>query len=311
MKPEVGSSQGNGGHAGLDDIGQHHTVILGSGGSGKSYAVKILLNRNLHQGVLGYCVDPEGEYVPLVRAWAGRVVQAGLPCEGFDPFSLGPVDSSEFALIEHVVSRKGLIRIAIGRALDRDVSMAIDDALIRYYKDNHDEKSFRLFCGTMENSGEESERRVAEMLRPYASGSLRHLFNSGKHGMLEEEANLTVLDLQRVDPSQHALVAALFTETLWAVVAREPRPRILVFDEVSSVLLHAGSAELLLNLSKRARKVGLRLVTITQDVNEFLDTGGLYDRVGRTLFLGADDKVLLRQDLASVGAIKESFRSIT
>ena len=64
--------------------------------------------------------------------------------------------------------------------------------------------------------------------------------------------------------------AMVCTETVWAAAARDPRPRLLVVDEVWSIMQHPEGAAFMVSMAKRARKHRLGLQFITQDVQDLL-----------------------------------------
>ena len=64
--------------------------------------------------------------------------------------------------------------------------------------------------------------------------------------------------------------AMVCTETVWAAAAQDPKPRLLVVDEVWSIMQHPEGAAFLVSVAKRARKHRLGLQFITQDVQDLL-----------------------------------------
>ena len=99
-------------------------------------------------------------------------------------------------------------------------------------------------------------------------------------------------------------------EAVWAMATRDPRPRVLIVDEVWSIMQHPEGASFLVSLAKRARKHKLGLFTITQDVQDFLseDTSrAIVGHSGRVLLQNSAFKVLLQQDAAALKAVAESF----
>jgi type IV secretory pathway VirB4 component len=57
-------------------------------------------------------------------------------------------------------------------------------------------------------------------------------------------------------------------ETVWAAAAQDSRPRLLVVDEVWSIMQHPEGAAFMVSMAKRARKHRLGLQFITQDVQD-------------------------------------------
>ena len=89
--------------------------------------------------------------------------------------------------------------------------------------------------------------------------------------LLGNEALVTVFDLRLLEPELRPAAAMVCTETVWAAAAQDPKPRLLVVDEVWSH--HAaprGRGLHGVSMAKRARKHRLGLQFITQDVQDLL-----------------------------------------
>ncbi len=100
------------------------------------------------------------------------------------------------------------------------------------------------------------------------------------------------------------------TETVWAAAARDPRPRLLVVDEVWSIMQHPEGAAFMVSMAKRARKHRLGLQFITQDVQDLLSEDSsrtITGHSGRALLQNAAFKLLLQQDAAAINTVGEAF----
>ena len=60
--------------------------------------------------------------------------------------------------------------------------------------------------------------------------------------MLGNEALVTVFDLRLLEPELRPAAAMVCTETVWAAAAQDPKPRLLVVDEVWSIMQHPEGA---------------------------------------------------------------------
>ena len=60
----------------------YNTCIFGSSGTGKSYFVKLMIIRNRYKNIKQIIIDPEGEYVDIVKSLGGKVITL----ENFNPF---------------------------------------------------------------------------------------------------------------------------------------------------------------------------------------------------------------------------------
>ena len=90
----------------------------------------------------------------------------------------------------------------------------------------------------------------------------------------------------------------------------DPRPRLLVVDEVWSIMQHPEGAAFMVSMAKRARKHRLGLQFITQDVQDLLSedsSRAITGHSGRALLQNAAFKLLLQQDAAAISTVGEAF----
>ena len=273
-------------------------------GSGKSFATKLGVLRGLMRGVVSYVIDPEGEYADMARAAGGRVLSPGVPGQGMNPFVIDRGDPEE--LLQRIGSLRRLMEVMVGERLSAERRASLDHSLATYYGRPRERTGFRDFYAFLA----EDDRDLSMLLRPFATGSLRHLLSDEGADLLGSEALVTVFDLRLLEPELRPAAAMVCTETVWAAAARDPRPRLLVVDEVWSIMQHPEGAAFLVSMAKRARKHRLGLQFITQDVQDLLseDTSrAITGHSGRALLQNAAFKLLLQQDAAAIGAVCDAF----
>ena len=284
-----------------------NTAVLARSGSGKSFATKLGVLRGLTRGITAYVIDPEGEYADMARAAGGRVLSPGVPGEGMNPFVIDKGDSEE--LLQRIGSLRRLIEVMVGESLGAERRASLDHALAGYYAQPRERTGFRDFYKYLQEDeaggrGPESSsgQALARLLRPFATGSLRHLLSDEGDDLLGNEALVTVFDLHLLEPELRPAAAMVCTETVWAAAAQDPKPRLLVVDEVWSIMQHPEGAAFMVSMAKRARKHRLGLQFITQDVQDLLseDTSRtITGHSGRALLQNAAFKLLLQQDAAA------------
>ena len=290
-----------------------NTAVLARSGSGKSFATKLGLLRGVCRGVRAYVIDPEGEYADMARAAGGRVLSPGIAGQGMNPFVIDRGDSEE--LLQRIGSLRRLIEVMVGERLSAERRSSLDHALAGYYAESRERTGFRDFYAHLEAEGggdpeSSSGRAIAHLLRPFATGSLRHLLSDEGDDLLTHEALVTVFDLHLLEPELRPAAAMVCTETVWAAAAQDPRPRLLVVDEVWSIMQHPEGAAFMVSMAKRARKHRLGLQFITQDVQDLLSEDSsrtITGHSGRALLQNAAFKLLLQQDAAAVSAVGEAF----
>ena len=292
-----------------------NTAVLARSGSGKSFATKLGVLRGLCRGVTAYVIDPEGEYADMARAAGGRVLSPGVPGEGMNPFVIERGDSEE--MLQRIGSLRRLIEVMVGESLGAERRASLDHALAGYYSQPRERTGFRDFYKYLQedDAGERdpessSGQALARLLRPFATGSLRHLLSDEGDDLLGNEALVTVFDLRLLEPELRPAAAMVCTETVWAAAAQDPKPRLLVVDEVWSIMQHPEGAAFMVSMAKRARKHRLGLQFITQDVQDLLseDTSRtITGHSGRALLQNAAFKLLLQQDAAAIGTVGDAF----
>ena len=282
-----------------------NTAVLARSGAGKSFATKLGVLRGIGRGVVAYIIDPEGEYADLARAAGGRVLAPGVPGQGMNPFVIDQGDAEE--LLQRIGSLRRLIEVMVGERLAAERRAALDHALATYYAEPRARTGFGDFYRSLQDDGADD---LTALLRPYATGSLRHLLSDEGDDLLTNEALITVFDLRLLEPGLRPAAAMVCTETVWAAAAQEPRPRLLVVDEVWSIMQHPEGAAFMVAMAKRARKHQLGLQFITQDVQDLLaeDPSQLITgHSGRALLQNAAFKLLLQQDAAAIGTVGDAF----
>ena len=281
-----------------------NTAVLARSGSGKSFATKLGVLRGLTRGVTAYVIDPEGEYADMARAAGGRVLSPGVEGQGMNPFVIDRGDDEE--LLQRIGSLRRLIEVMVGESLGAERRASLDHALAGYYAQHRERTGFRDFYAYLQSESPD----IAHLLRPFATGSLRNLLSDEGDDLLGSEALVTVFDLRLLEPELRPAAAMVCTETVWAAAAQNPKPRLLVVDEVWSIMQHPEGAAFMVSMAKRARKHRLGLQFITQDVQDLLSEDSsrtITGHSGRALLQNAAFKLLLQQDAAAIGTVGDAF----
>ena len=189
----------------------------------------------------------------MARAAGGRVLSPGVPGQGMNPFVIDRGDSEE--LLQRIGSLRRLIEVMVGESLGAERRASLDHALAGYYAQPRERTGFRDFYQYLQ----EEDNGMARLLRPFATGSLRNLLSDEGDDLLGNEALVTVFDLRLLEPELRPAAAMVCTETVWAAAAQDPKPRLLVVDEVWSIMQHPEGAAFMVSMAKRARKHRLGL----------------------------------------------------
>jgi hypothetical protein len=89
---------------------------------------------------------------------------------------------------------------------------------------------------------------------------------------------------------------------IWTRIKKDRRKRLLIIDEAWWMMQFPDAARFVYSVAKRARKYALGLTTISQDVEDFLDS-----EYGKAVVTNSSIQILLKQSPAAVDRIKAVF----
>ena len=279
--------------------------ITATSGAGKSFLTKQLVKRYVERGVAAYIIDPEGEYVDLGIAAGGRVVTPGRPGQGLNPFVITETG------VDGVNRQKQLgklLQVMIGERLDARTAGRLDAVISGYYQEA-EEKGIRTNWTGLYEYLKGREEDIAVMLSPFYSGTERFLLSDDENDLLANEAPVTVFNLKNVEDEKKAAAGMVCAEAVRSM-ATDDRERLMVSDETWLILMHPAGAQFMMDSAKRARKYNISLVSVTQDIHDFLAENkgeGVIGNAGRSVITNASNKVLLRQDPAAVEILVKTF----
>jgi len=293
-------------------------VVFATSGAGKSYFTKLTALRNLLLGVDFLVIDPEDEYRALCTAVDGQYVRlASSSAQHLNPFDLPPADQDEDArnpLAEQVAALLALLEIMLaepGHGLTSHERALLDRALYATYAaagitdevltHHRPPPLMRDLHAVLADTPGEVAMSLAARLRRYVEGSLSGLFSAPTDVALDRR--LVVFNIQALEPELRPLGVHLIATFVWNQVRRSRRPRLLIIDEAWSLMQYPEGGAFLAGMARRSRKYYLGLVTITQDVADFL---GLEH--GRTVLANAALKLLMKQDATIIDPVVQAFR---
>jgi len=293
-------------------------VVFATSGAGKSYFTKLMALRNLLLGVDFLVIDPEDEYRSLCTAVDGQYVRlASSSAQHLNPFDLPPADQDQEArnpLAEQVAALLALLEIMLaepGHGLTSHERALLDRALYETYAvagitdkvstQHGPAPLMRDLQAVLANTPGEVAGSLAARLQRYVEGSLSGLFSAPTDVALDRR--LVVFNLQALEPELRPLGVHLIATFVWNQVRRSRRPRLLIIDEAWSLVQYPEGGAFLAGMARRSRKYYLGLVTITQDVADFLSVDH-----GRTVLANAALKLLMKQDAAIIDPVVQAFR---
>lgn len=289
----------------------YNSVVFASAGAGKSYMIKLEAMRSLMMGVDIIVIDPENEYKSLADSVGGQYIAFGYGEESkINPFDLSlVVEEGENALNDKVLTLHKMFKIMLG-AMDPIEESILDKAVMEAYRakgitpDPETQKKeapliedlYKALIG-ME---EEKAKSLAARLEKYIKGSFAGIFNQ------KTTVNLTnqfvVFGIRNLEESLRPVAMHIILDYIWTVVKKELKKRILVVDEAWYLMQYEDSAAFLRGIVKRGRKYYLGVTTITQDVDDFLQTA-----YGKEIVTNSAIQILLKQHSAAIDLIGNTF----
>jgi type IV secretory pathway VirB4 component len=290
----------------------YNSVLFAKSGSGKSYMTKLEILRTLMFDADVIIIDPEREYEYLAETTGGRYFNISLSSENhINPFDLPPPREDENpadVLRSNIITLVGLFRIMLG-GLTPEEDAIIDKAITETYalKDINAESDFSsiepplLSDFELVLSGMEGSESLVQRLSKYTRGTWSGFINRPTN--VDMNKRLVVFSIRDMEDELKPVAMYIVTHHIWNIVRKELRKRLLVIDEAWWMMKSEDTASFLYSIAKRGRKYYLGLATITQDVNDFLQS-----QYGKAMLTNSSIQILLRQSPTSIDLIQETFK---
>lgn len=277
--------------------------VLGTSGGGKSFTVKqeiagMFLNRDDEVIV----IDPEREYLALAAAFGGQIVQisAGSTTR-INPLDIVLEETGDGDPVKektnNVVSMVGSL-VGGNEGLNPVEKSLVDRCALNLYVRYREQGANPTAQPTLgdlrdmlEETGEAAGHELAVSLGSYTSGSL-----SGFNGQTNVDLNnrFTVFDVSGLTGELRTFGMMVVIDQVWNRVIRnraKGRRTWLYIDEFHRFFGNQYSAGQFKDIYKRARKYGLGVTGITQNIEELL-----LDDDARLMLSNSDFLMLLSQN---------------
>lgn len=303
--------------------------ILGSSGSGKSFACKReMLSVLLSDSQTGLLViDPENEYADFCKAFGGSVLSLSSSSETF----INPMDMDENYgldenddIMETPLSRKkekalqkkteylmSIIQCMLADSENRSViqpqhKSIIDRAIKRSYE-NYFEHDFNVkYTPTLldlqreldKEKDTEDGRFIAESVEYYTKGSM-NLFSHKSN--VDVSNRFVVFNIRDLGKELKQISLLIVLDFIWNRMIANCQSNIRTYcyvDEIHVLFQNAFSERYLQQLYKRGRKYGLVITGITQDVEDLLESD-----MARGMISNSDFIMMLNQSSDNLNAL--------
>lgn len=286
-------------------------VIFGKSGSGKSFFEKLEILRSLMFGVEVIVIDPEEEYRRMSEALGGTYINFHFNTEAkINPFDLSAIyEEGENELGLKILSLHGLLKVMLGDVNPNEEAI-LDRAIIATYKargittdpatQKNEPPLMEDLYKTLIGMEEEISKGLASRLEKYVKGSLRTFFDQQSN--IDLKNPFTVFSLKEVEDEIRPIIMYIVLDYIWTKIKRNLKKRLVVVDEAWYLMKNEDSATFLYSIAKRARKYFLGLTTITQDVEDFLNTD-----YGHAIVTNSSIQILFKQSSAGIERLGEAF----
>ena len=305
-----------------------NSVVFAKSGAGKSFSVKLEALRSMMFGTEVIIVDPENEYQRLCDAVGGAYVRLSLNSSvRVNPFDLPKVvdsDESDNALRSNLITLHGLLRLMMGGAQAQMVGGSatlmpiltpaeeadLDSALIDTYAKagitndplTHTGKppTINDLYDTLLHMGGTGPQ-LAQRLRKYTSGTFAGIFSQQSN--IDINNPMAVFNIRDLEDELRPVAMYIVLNYIWNKTKTDKKKRILIVDEAWQLMKYEDSASFLYSVAKRARKYGLGITTVTQDVEDFMGS-----RMGRAIVANASMLFLMKQSPSAVDVLADVFK---
>ena len=277
-----------------------------------SYMVKLEILRSLMFGTEIIVIDPENEYRPICEVVGGDYINFSYSSQNrINPFDLSALTefSEENELNLKIQSLHSLFKVIMGTLnpteealLDRALTLAYrmkgitPDPLTQKKTPPLMEDLYKAFIGMEEPQA----ASLADRLEKFVKGSFTGIIDQPSNVALKNP--FTVFSVRDLEDTLKPIAIFIILDYIWTKLRRDLKKRILVVDEAWYLMRYPDSANFLYGIAKRARKYFLGLTTITQDVEDFLNTD-----FGKAIVTNSSIQVLLKQSPAAVDRIAQIF----
>jgi DNA helicase HerA-like ATPase len=287
-------------------------TLFAKSGAGKSFSIKVSIYRAWLQGVACAVIDPEQEYLPLCQRIRGEYVTldtTDLRINPFDLFSL----SGEWGrnILEEKASEVlplfDLLLAESGGSLSQTEQALLHRLILQAYSDR----------GITPDPATHSQRpphmgSIYALLR-YSNDDTTHLADRLERYValfptrtsVRFHAQSLFFGIRDLSAELRPVGVFLITSYVWTQMRRSREnidKWLLCIDEAWSLMEFKQGGNFLASIARRARKYGLGLVTVTQNVEDFLN-----DPNGRAILSNSSITILMKQAPETINSVVAAF----
>ncbi|MFH1444564.1 MAG: DUF87 domain-containing protein [Candidatus Peregrinibacteria bacterium] len=296
------------------DLPNANATVFATSGAGKSFTVKLEILRSLMFGTDVFVIDPENEYVELCKTVGGTYIPLSLQSSfRINPFDLPKAVRGDEALTGETlrsaaITLHGLFRLMLG-TLTPSEDGVLDKAILDTYAlkgitlqtpdpANMEPPTLGDLVDVLKTT--EGGENMSQTLKKYTEGSFAGLFDQPTN--VELDNTMIVFQIRDLEEQLRPIAMYIVLNFLWNRIRADFKKRFLVIDEAWNLMQHEDSARFLYGLIKRARKYWLGVTTITQDIEDFVNSP-----YGKPIITNASLQILLKQSATAVDNLQKLF----
>ncbi len=296
-------------------------------GSGKSYFVKLMINRNRFLNIQQFVIDPDREYLKQCEKLGGTVIKFGAK-QIINIFDIRETVLEEGeSFLRNKISKLKIFFSLIFENLGEEEKSLLEEKIIDCYaskgitydneslyeKDSNskilEKKKFKsskkmpILSDLYEILKKDKKlKHLSTILKPYISGSMKYLNNCTT---VSEDNKLIVADIHEVSELEMPVVMFIITDYFWDIIKKDrSKQKILYLDEVWKMInKNEYTAEFVFKLFKTLRKYGGAATAITQDISDFfmLEDG----KYGKGILNNSSVKVLFQLEETDINILEK------
>jgi len=290
-----------------------NSVVFAKSGSGKSYAIKLQVLRSLMMGTNAIVIDPENEYQNLCDAIGGSYFKISLTSQThINPFDIPIIPEGEEpadVFRSHILNLSGLLKLMVGE-ISPEEDAILDRVILETYAsrditpdnfssmENLTPPLLEDLQTVLENT--DGGGGVSKRLEKFTKGSYAGFTNSPTN--INVENRLIVFSMRDLEDQLRPIAMYIILNFVWNLIRAKLRPRLLIIEEAWIMMKFQDSASFMFGLVKRARKYYLGVITITQDIEDFLKS-----EFGRPIITNSSMQLLLKQSPTSIELLGKAF----
>lgn len=273
-------------------------IVIGGSGSGKTFLMQTLANELLCQDADVIIVDRGGGYDPLINLHGGEIIPLSPSSVTINPFDLPPhthkpSDEKRAFLLALI---KTMLRVSEGTitgATDTIVGAAIDQTYHRATRQERDSDGTERVVYTgcrlrdlvhtllrIETLGDRTAteddrvhaKRIATVLQAWTGDNPLGRFLDGDT-TIDPQSNVIGFETSGLitTPQLAPIGIMLIANMVWERAERDrERPKLVIFDEVWSLLKIPEAAAFVVELYRRFRRYNAAAYTVTQSLADFM-----------------------------------------